>query len=170
MAYHRVCIAAAISVMPMAAQAQTDPGKVVDDLVACRAIVEPGARLACFDRTAAAIGAAREKKQIVILDREGVREAKKSVFGFSLPRIKLFGGGDDEPEVTEINDRIENVRDAGNGKMLFRLKGGTFWQTTEVLLGFEAKAGQAIRIESGVLGSYKAFVPRNRPIRVKRVQ
>jgi hypothetical protein len=118
----------------------------------------------------AAIAGAREQRQIVVLDREGVRQAKRSVFGFSLPRIKLFGGGDDEPEVSEITDDIASARDIGHGKWLLRLKDGTVWQTTEAQLGFDAKAGEQIRIQSGALGSYRASVNKGRVVRVKRVQ
>lgn len=166
-----LCIAS--MTLPTAAQAQDgreDPGKVIDALIACRGIADPGARLGCLDSATAAIAVAREKRQIVVLDREGVRQAKRSVFGFSMPRIKLFGSGDDEPEVTEITDQITSARDIGHGKWLLRLKGGTTWQTTESQLGFMTKAGEPIRIEAGLLGSYKASVNKGRVIRVKRVE
>jgi hypothetical protein len=161
---------AAIAV-PVGANAQStaDPARVVDELLACRSIAESGARLACMDRTAAAIADARDKKQIVVLDRDDVREAKRSVFGFSLPKIKLFGKGDDEPEVTEINGKVANVRDAGNGRLMIRLAEGTNWQTTETSLGFSPKPGDTIRIQAGILGSYKASIGKGRAVKIKRV-
>lgn len=170
-----MCVLLCVTSLALPAAAQTqeraeNPGKVIDDLIACRGIADSGARLACLDRATAVIAGARERRQIVVLDREGVRQAKRSVFGFSMPRIKLFGGGDDEPEVTEITDHITSARDIGHDKWLLRLKGGTTWQTTESQLGFMVKAGEPIRIEAGLLGSYKASVNKGRSIRVKRVE
>lgn len=168
-----VLLCATSLTLPETAQAQSranDPGKVIDDLIACRNVTDSGARLACLDRATAAIAGAREQRQIVVLDREGVRQAKRSVFGFSMPRIKLFGGGDDEPEVSEITDHVASARDIGHGKWLLRLKDGTVWQTTEAQLGFDAKVGEPIHIQSGTLGSYRASVNKGRVVRVKRVQ
>lgn len=158
--------------MPVSAGAQDaakDPSRVVDDLLACRAIGEPAARLACMDRTSAVIADARDKKQIVVLDREDVREAKRSVFGFSLPKIKLFGKGDDEPEVKEITGKLTSIRDIGNGRAVIRLDNDTSWQTTETQLGFSPKPGDTIKIEAGILGSYRASNAKGRGVKVKRI-
>lgn len=168
-----ICLAAIAALVPAAACAQgrnDKPAQVVDDLLACRAIADSAQRLACFDRTAATLGTARESKKIVILDREGVRDAKRSVFGFSLPNIHLFGGGDDEPQVTEINDTIVEAREVEHGFWVIRLKDGGMWQTTETRMSFDAKAGQTIRIKAGALGSYKAWVGGGRVIAVKRLR
>jgi hypothetical protein len=44
------------------------------------------------DTKVAALQLAQEQRQIVIVDQQEVREAKKGLFGFSLPQIKLFEG------------------------------------------------------------------------------
>lgn len=157
-------------------QGEAQAGPLSDALAACRAIAADGERLACFDRAAAALLKAREAGEVVILDREGMRRAKRRVFGFQLPRLGLFGDGSDddakgEPEVKEIESALTRVNNIGNGLYALTLADGSQWQTTEGRTGFFPKADQAIRIEAGILGSYNAKLGgSSRSVKVKRVR
>ncbi|MET0247704.1 MAG: hypothetical protein ABW182_13220 [Sphingomonas sp.] len=164
--------AALIAVVPVSAHAQDKAGEasaLIDALMACRGVADSGARLACMDKATAALAEARDSRRIVVLDRESARKAKRTVFGFSLPNIKLFGGND-EPEVTEITDTVESAAETGHGLWVIRLKDGSSWQTTEEQLSFGTKAGDSIRIQAGMLGSYRVSVNGRRSIRVKRLR
>src|SRR5690349_9886190 len=77
---------------------QAAPPPVYQAVVDCRAIIDAAQRLACFDRTVGEMAKAGEEKDLVVLDREAVRETRRGLFGFSLPKIKLFGGGRDEDD------------------------------------------------------------------------
>jgi len=168
--------AVVVVMMPRPAAAQDRPeqgSKVADELVACRAITDGAARLACFDRTASVFAAAREKREIVVLDRPQMRKALRTVFGFTLPKVRLFGGSDDdasEPRLTEIESEVQNVQETGYGMWVLRLKDGTSWQTTEAKLGYDPRPGAAIKIRAGGLGSYTASVAGQRPVKVKRIR
>ena len=94
------------------------PPPVYDAVVACEAITEAQSRLACFDRSVAALSAAIRDKQVVVLDGATVREARRGIFGLSLPRLKLFDSDDDEA-VTEIDSTITGVRMAKDGMPIF---------------------------------------------------
>ena len=86
------------------AKEEKAPGRaqLFQRLVDCRAIKETADRLACYDREVASLDAAERSKDVVIVDKEQVREAKRTIFGLALPRIKLFGGDDDADEVSQI--------------------------------------------------------------------
>jgi hypothetical protein len=149
---------------------------IVERLAACREIDDSMPRLACFDTSVANLISARDEKELVVLDRDDVRTAKRKLFGFSLPQIKLFGGadGDDEngiePEVKEIESSITEARDIGAAKWLFILADGTAWQTTEASSRIFPRKGDPIRIEAALLGSYKATIDGRATVRVKRIR
>ncbi|UUL81553.1 hypothetical protein [Sphingomonas qomolangmaensis] len=169
-------MAALIVATPCAAQDQNEGERasvLADALAKCPAIAADAERLACFDRTSAALLAAREAGNLVFVDREGMRTAKRAVFGFSLPKIKLFGDGRSdraEPEVREIDSVLASVRQAGNGIYLLALADESQWQTTEARTGFFPKAGKPVKIEAGLLGSYSASIDGKRAIKVKRIR
>lgn len=148
----------------------------VDAVVACRAIADPTARLACFDRAAAALVIAREKKDVVVLDRTEVQKTRRSLFGFSLPRIRLFGGGDDDdgrnnPEdIKEISGKVAGVSQVAADRWTVILDDETRWVTTESARGFPPRSGETVVIRRGPLGSYDASFAKRRSIKVRRTQ
>src|SRR5687768_14263722 len=92
------------------------PPAIHQAVVDCRALADPAQRLACFDRTVGEMAKAGADKELVVLDREAMRETRKGLFGFNLPKLKLFGGGDDDDqEVTEIESTISGIRTANDG-------------------------------------------------------
>lgn len=149
--------------------------QLVEALAACRQITSESERLGCYDRAAAALATARERGDVVVLDRDGMRQAKRRLFGFSQPRQSLFSDGPDdgarEPRIEAIESTLTRTSPVGNGRHLLVLADGTHWQTTETRSGFFPRTGDAIKVEAGILGSYNARVGRaNRSIKVKRVQ
>lgn len=170
-----ITCAIAASILTTAAAGRTPPRKenspVFDNLLACRGIGDAAARVACYDTAVAALQEARDKKEVVVLDREGVKQAKRSIFGFSLPKLKLFGGSDkDEPEVTEITSTLSEVKPASYGLYFYALEDGSVWQTTEPQGASEPRRGQSITIKAGMLGSYISHVGKDRGVKVKRIR
>lgn len=164
-------LAAAALAAPAAAQ-ETSSGSVVDAVTACRDVVDSTARLACFDKAVAAFATARDKKDLVVLDRAEVQKTRRSLFGFTLPRIKLFGGGDDDnnPEdVKEINGSVAGVSAVAGDRWTVTLDDDTRWITTESARGFAPRAGETVRIRRAALGSYDASFNKRRAIKVRRI-
>jgi len=148
----------------------TKPPAIYTDLVACKSIANPEQRLVCYDEKVSALETAQTNKQVVIADREQVKEARRGLFGLSLPRIKLFGGGDDEgAKIDQIESTITSVRSLRGGKMLFTLEDGATWQQTEVRTMRRARKGDPIVIKKASLGSYTAKVRGGRSFKIKRI-
>ena len=132
--------------------------RVLQSLTRCRGIADSEERLACFDKATGALEQAVQAKQVRIVDQEDIRKTRRSLFGFTVPRIGLFGdrdGEEDRPEFTEINTVVASSRALGNGRVEIRLAGeeSAVWQTTEAM-NFPPKTGDAIRIRKGSLGNY----------------
>ncbi len=142
---------------------------VFEAVVNCRALTSDSERLACYDRSVAALAAARDKEDIVVADRATIRETKKGLFGFTLPKLKLFGGAEkDGDEVKEIESTISAVRDTGDGFAIFTLADGARWKQTDGGNAF-ARPGVGIRIKRGALGSYLASIDKGAYVRVVRL-
>lgn len=139
-------------------------------LVACRAVADANARLACFDREVAAVEAAAANNDLVVVDRDRARQVRRSLFGFTLPDLPFFGGDDEEEGQSEINSRIVGVWRAGRDKWGFTLEGGARWaQTDSRNLTIDPEKGDPIRIRRAAMGSFLANVGGQTAIRVKRV-
>ncbi|KUR72240.1 hypothetical protein AQZ52_02860 [Novosphingobium fuchskuhlense] len=142
---------------------------VFEAVVNCRTLTSDSERLACYDRSVAALAAARDKADIVVADRATIRETKKGLFGFTLPKLKLFGAAEnDGDDVKEIESTITAVRRTADGLAIFTLADGARWKQTDGGATF-AKPGIGIRIKRGTLGSYLASIDKGAFIRVVRL-
>jgi hypothetical protein len=148
----------------------------VNQVLNCGAVNDNVARLRCFDDARSALKSAIDKRDVLVITRSEAQETRRTLFGFTLPRIGLFDGNDKRAPfagaeaVTKIESVIERVRPGGGyGTYLLTLKGGAVWQTIEAQRGFFPAARQSIVIEKGPIGNYNAKIERGRAIRVKRV-
>lgn len=170
-----LCASIAYSSPALAAdkdKAVSAPPAIYTDLVACKSIAEAEQRLACFDEKVAALETAQANNQVVIADREQVREARRGLFGLSLPRIKLFDGdGDEGDQIDQIEGKIASARASRGGKWVIKLEDGAVWQQTDTprSTSRKPKAGDSIAIKRGSLGSFVAKVNDGRAFKVKRI-
>lgn len=146
---------------------------VLQALGDCRAIADGAARLACYDKAAAGIADATAKKDIVVLDRDEVRATRRGLFGFSLPKLNLFGGKEpaDEAareEITEIDVVVQAARPTGNGMWRMTMEDGATWTTTEASPLVNPRPGSKVHIKRGALGSYFIRVDGVRGVRGQR--
>lgn len=150
--------------------------EIFTSLLQCRAIAEDAARLACFDRQSAAMDAAAQRDEVVVLDKSELKKTRKSLFGFSFPKLPFLGGGDDEQEeareeegFSHIEAKIASLRSIGYGKWQIGLEDGAQWATTEAVTGREPRVGQMIEIRRAAMGSFMGKVAGGRAVRMRRV-
>lgn len=141
------------------------------DLVQCRSIAEDSARLSCLDAAVARLDAARQKRDIVIVDRQQIRKTKRTLFGLPIPRLDIFGGGDDEQdEIKELAGVIRAVGNNADGRWTVRLQDGARWeQIDDRILGLPPKAGDKVLIKRASMGSFMMQVRGQPGMRVRRV-
>lgn len=137
-------------------------------LTDCRTITESAQRLACYDQRTDALAQAQQSGDLVVADREQIREERRGLFGLSLPRIKIFGGDEDD-EVKSFNGVIKSVGNASGGLRL-ELQEGAVWQQTDGHFVGTPAVGDPITISRAALGSYMAKLKNGSGIRVKRVR
>jgi hypothetical protein len=155
-----------------AAEKPRNRPELFNKLLDCRAIADNAQRLACYDQSVGAIEEAEKKKDLVVVDRKEIRETKKSLFGFTLPKIGLFTGDkdDDKDEINEINSTVEIARMVKGGDWSLRLANDAGTWETNSSISVAPRPGDKVRIKKASLGSYLGQVGINRGVRFRRVQ
>ncbi len=169
--------AAALAYFAAGQALATDPppvAKPVAALQACRTLSNAAERLACYDKAVDGLTAAAASGETLIVERADVRNARKGLFGFTLPKIGFLTGRDDNKDDRDDAARLEttvtNARAIGYGKWRFTVDGGAMWETVEASPGFDdPMPGAKITIEKGSMGSYYAKVGKGRRVQAKRV-
>lgn len=148
------------------APSATSPLSVIS---ACRLVTGEAARLACYDAAAAALERAVASKEVVVLSPKEVKQTRRSLFGFSVPKLP-FLGSNDEGESSEIEAKLKSARSLGYGKWRLVLEDGATWETTEATRGEVVPGpGTEVRIKRGILGSYMINIAGTRGVKARRV-
>jgi len=151
-------IIAVISLLLLATSAHARPAEkpspLIEGVLQCAADKDPAARLACYDRAAAALAAANSKGDVVVVDREDVRKTRRALFGFSAVHIPFFRGDRSLEEVpAELATTIKAVKSDGYDKFYLTLADGGTWKTTEAAR-FDPRPGDPIRIKHTMFGAF----------------
>lgn len=153
------------------ASATAEPPRAIRSLLECRALAERDARLACFDREAAAFDTALRERNVVVADREAVKEARRGIFGLTLPNISLFGRDDDETvRVDAIEAKITEARKGLDRNWRFVLEDGSRWTQTDALqMARDPKPGMGMKIRKAAAGSFLGNIDGQTAVRVRRM-
>jgi hypothetical protein len=160
-------VASSLSAKPLLLKNKPPTG--VARLLACKELADGVGRLACYDRESTAVGDAISRRELVMVDREAVKIARRSLFGFSIPSL---GGllGNDRDELKQLEGQVAFSSQRGDGTYVIGLQDGTQWsQTDDRTLALEPRKGDKVVVNRAALGSYMLNVGRMPGIRVKRV-
>jgi hypothetical protein len=171
----RICwmVAAGISTLlasGAAARAVPPTGTpaAVQSLLDCRSIVDSAQRLACYDKASQGFADAMGKKEVVIIDKARANEAKRSLFGFSIPNFGgLFGGGD---EINQIDGTVAAAFENGDGGWTIKLTDGSTWaQTDGAPVALPPRRGDKVVIRRGALGAFFVKLGSQPGFKAKRI-
>jgi hypothetical protein len=174
---NRSCLLAAAALVAFPAAAFAQPAEeapqrpeLFEALVRCRALADDSARLQCFDAAAANLQQAAERRELVVVDRQQIRESRRRLFGLALPRLPIFGGGDEEEdEIDSIESQVASASQIEFGRWLVRLEDGSTWvQTDNEILAGRPRPGQPVRVSRAALGTFMMRVNNQPGVRVRR--
>jgi hypothetical protein len=161
---------ALIAVAPASAQRavpKTATPKLFEDVVQCRTIQDSALRLACYDRGVAALETAQKSNELYVADKAAMKEARKGLFGFSLPSVKIFGD-EDLGDLDQLDTTVAGVSSGQRG-LIFTLPDGARWAQTDKRYMDKPKVGSKIKIQKAALGSYMASINGKPGFRVERI-
>ncbi len=162
--------ALAASVALAAKPAPPGPPPAVQAVMDCRKITDNAARLACFDAAVAAMDKAETTGDLVSLDREQRKTARRQAFGLALPSLSFLDRGEKPEEVNRLTAKAAAVSQDPYGKWTIRLDDGALWtQIDDERLNHPAHVGSSIEIMKGMLGSYLMKVDGQFAMKVHRI-
>jgi hypothetical protein len=128
---------------------------VVERLLDCRKLAPDAERLACYDKAAAAMASATASGDLVAIDREQRRAARRQAFGFTLPSLSFLERGEKVQEANHITATVVGATRDGYGNWIVTLDDGAVWRQVEpVELGRRPHKGSKAVISKGVLGAF----------------
>ncbi len=136
---------------------------VLRALIDCVEERDGARRLACYEEKVAALTKAQNAGDVIITDRERIREAELRTLGL---RTERAPGGRSDP-LMEITAKIQSVRPFGYGKWMFTLDNGMRWRQVDDERIYP-KAGQAVTLRAASMGGYTMKVGSSL-IRVSRI-
>lgn len=152
-----------------AVAAPSKPAPAVQAVVDCRGIADTTQRLACYDAAVDALAKAQSSGDLVTLDREQRRAARKQAFGFTLPTLSFLDNGEKPEELNRIQETLASASQDAWGKWTFRMQDGAVWrQIDDELLSRNPHAGSAITIQRAMLGSFMLSVDGQPAVRAHR--
>lgn len=155
-----LAVAALLAPLQLTAQEQPAAPDPFDPLRACRLITDNTERLACFDRVSASLVTAADEGDLSVVNREAARKTRRTLFGFSLPDLGIFGRGDkakakdaaDEIEI--LNTTIASARATQDGIEITTAEGAVWAIDSPPRRLMTPKAGQSVEFRKGSLSSY----------------
>jgi hypothetical protein len=168
-----ILIGGIASVLGTSAEARSNPPTgtpaAVQSLLACQSIADAGQRLSCFDKAAQGFADAMTKKEVVIVDKARANEAKRSLFGFSIPNFSsLFGAGDEQ--LNQIESIVTAAFENGYEGWTVKLADGSTWQQTDSApVAIPPRKGDKVIVKRGTLGSYFVKLGSQPGFKAKRV-
>ena len=164
-----VAVLGLVAAVPASAQKmpKTSTPKLFEEVVNCRAIQDSAQRLACYDRSVAALETAQKSNELYVADKTAMKEARRGLFGFSLPKMKIFGD-EDLGDLDELETTVAGVSSGQRGYII-TLPDGARWAQTDKRYMDKPKIGAKIKIEKASLGSYMASINNKPGFRVERI-
>ena len=145
------------------------PPAAVQSRLSCRSIADSAQRLACYDKAAQGFADAMGKKEVVVIDKARANEARRSLFGFTIPNFgALLGGGGDE--ISQIESTVTDVVEGAYGTLTLRLADGSTWtQIDDTPVALPPRRGDKVVVRRGALGAYFVKLGSQPGFKAKRV-
>jgi hypothetical protein len=163
--------AAALALAGSASAADGPKGRAaqLQAVVDCRQQADPAQRLACYDAATASLDAAEKSGDVVVVDRQQVREARRAAFGFNFAMPSFMTRDAAPEELDRITATVESARMDATGKWVIKLADGAVWRQIDTKSIFkDPQRGSTVEIRTAAMGSYFMKVDGQRQIRVRR--
>lgn len=163
----------AVLALPLAAQAAEPPKAatpaVLKSLFDCRAIAADAQRLACYDAAVGQVNAAEKSGEVIIVDRQQARAARRQAFGLDLSALSILDRSEEKTEVDRVIGEVASARQGSDGRWTVVLTDGAVWkQADDATLGKGPRKGSKVEIRKAAMGSYFMNIDGQRAVRARR--
>lgn len=153
------------------AQATAEPRPAaVQRLYECQSVADVGARASCYDAAVESLKSEERDGTVVMVERERILEARRALFGFTLPAFPALLGGGATEQMDEIETTLNRASYVTGSGWTFQLSDGSTWrQIDDFPLQFRPAEGIPVKIRRAAMGSYFLKVGNNPAVRAKRL-
>lgn len=142
---------------------------VLKSLFDCRAIVADAERLACYDAAVGKVNAAEKTGEVIIVDRQEARAARRQAFGLDLSALSILDRSEEKTEIDRVLGEVASVRQGGDGRWTVVLTDGAVWkQVDDAALGKPPRKGSKVEVRKASMGSYFMNIDGQRAVRARR--
>jgi hypothetical protein len=170
-------LAACMAIFSIAYAGISDAGDSTGKLLACRSLDDATARLACFDREAAALATtpvARAPLPPAASPNAPTAPAPDPTQQFGLPERTLaaqeVAAGTRPAETKKIEAHVTKFAPGPDGRLIFTLDNDQVWRQLLSEGDLLINPGDAVTISRGFLGSYWLQTSNGRGCKVTRVR
>lgn len=150
---------------------ETSP--VIGKLESCTAITDDTERLACFDREVGALVGATNDGELRVVETEEITEARKKLFGYSIPDVGIFEAATEEEkkESKRLVSKVTKVRQVSSSEWHFWIEeGNAKWRIKSTSIRFRApKVGDEVEFKPATMGTYWIRVNGRKGVRGNRI-
>ncbi len=143
---------------------------LISKLDTCTTIADNSERLACFDREVGALVGATNEGDVKVVQTEDITQARRRLFGFSLPKIGLFSDGGEE-EIAVLQSTITKVQQVGPREWhIWIEEGNARWQMKGTSVRTRApEVGDPVEFKPATMGTYWIRVDGRNGVRGNRI-
>ncbi|ALL14145.1 hypothetical protein [Caulobacter henricii] len=142
---------------------------VLKALFDCRSIVADTERLACYDAAVGQVNKAEKTGEVIIVDRQQARAARRQAFGLELSALSILDRSEEKTEVDRVIGEVVSARQGADGRWTIVLADGAVWkQVDDSILSKNPKKGSKAEIRKASMGSYFMNIDGQRAVRARR--
>lgn len=142
---------------------------VLKALFDCRSIVADTERLACYDAAVGQVNKAEKTGEVIIVDRQQARAARRQAFGLELSALSILDRSEEKTEVDRVIGEVVSARQSADGRWTIVLADGAVWkQVDDSILSKNPKKGSKAEIRKASMGSYFMNIDGQRAVRARR--
>lgn len=146
---------------------------LVSKLETCTTITDDAERLACFDREVGALVGAANQGAVRVVDKEEITEARRKLFGYSVPDAGIFKADNKEEEeaARRLTSKITKVRQVSDKEWYIWIEeGNAQWRLRNDSIRFRApEVGDTVEFQPATMGTYWIKVNGRKGVRGNRI-
>lgn len=148
-------------------QADTASHDVLGQLKVCRAMADPAARLACYDKEVGTVLDATDQGTLQVVDQQEVENARRRLFGLNVPKLKILGN--DREEMVSLVTTVTSARQINAKTWTFVTEEGSVWRINNAPARFTGpKPGHSVEFKRAAMGTF--FIRVNGQMGVKGIR